>query len=144
MMEEGLVSFEDFKKLKLRVAQIKEVSDHPNADRLYVVKIDTGTSLKTIVAGIKKSYSKEELIGKKVVIIENLQPAVIRGVESQAMLLAASSEDMQSVLTPAKDMPVGSSISCVPFLSLSYSHHFAYFFLQLLFTNILMASLPLN
>lgn len=111
MMEEGLVSFEDFKKLKLRVAQIKEVSDHPNADRLYVVKIDTGTSLKTIVAGIKKSYSKEELIGKKVVIIENLQPAVIRGVESQAMLLAASSEDTQSVLTPAKDMPVGSSVS---------------------------------
>lgn len=110
-MEEGLVSFEDFKKLKLRVAQIKEVIDHPNADKLYVVKIDTGTSFKTIVAGIKKSYSKEELIGKKIVIIENLQPAIIRGVESQAMLLAASSEDTQSVLMPAKDMPVGSSIS---------------------------------
>ena len=111
MMEDGIVSFEDFKKLKLRVAQIKEVSDHPNADKLYVVKIDTGASIKTIVAGIKKSYSKEELVGKKIVIIENLQPAVIRGVESQAMLLAASSEDKQSVISPEKDMPVGSSIS---------------------------------
>lgn len=111
MMEEGLVSFEDFKKLKLTVAQIKEVADHPNADRLYVVKIDTGASSKTIVAGIKKSYSKEELIGKKIAIVENLQPSVIRGVESQAMLLAASSGDNLCVLTLDKDLPVGSSIS---------------------------------
>jgi methionyl-tRNA synthetase len=104
------VSIEDFKKFELRVALIKEVSDHPNADKLYVLKIDVGGVAKQIVAGIKRGYSKEELVGKSIVVINNLQPAVLRGVESQGMLLAASDDQCISVLTPDKPVKSGSVV----------------------------------
>ena len=88
-----MVKLEDFKKLELIVAQIKEVKEHPNADRLYVLKVDTGKEVKQLVAGIRKAYSKEELIGRRIVIVNNLEPALIRGEESQGMILAASDEN---------------------------------------------------
>lgn len=106
-----MVTYEDFKKLELIVAQIKEVNEHPNADRLYVLKIDTGKEEKQLVAGIRASYSKEELIGRKIIVINNLEPAVIRGQESAGMLLAASSEGIGPILlSPEKDVPVGSIV----------------------------------
>ncbi|MCX5657531.1 MAG: hypothetical protein NTZ48_04830, partial [Candidatus Omnitrophica bacterium] len=67
-----MISFEDFKKMELKIARITEAKDHPDADKLYVLKVDTGTETKQLVAGIKKAYSLEELINKKVVIINNL------------------------------------------------------------------------
>ena len=94
------VSFEDFKKIELKVALIEAVEPHPNADRLYILKLKVGEVQKQIVAGIRKHYTEEELKGKKIVIIDNLEPAVIRGVESQGMLLAASSEEMLTVVSP--------------------------------------------
>ena len=105
-----MISFEEFKKLELIIAQIKEVRDHPNADRLYVLKIDTGKEEKQLVAGIRPFYSKEELVGRRIVVINNLEPAVIRGEESQGMLLAASDSTGISILMPDKDVALGSII----------------------------------
>ena len=70
-----MISFEEFKKLELRIAEIKTAEDHPNADKLTVIKIDVGGEEKQIVAGIKGHYANEELVGKKVVVVNNLEPA---------------------------------------------------------------------
>jgi len=105
-----MVSYEDFKKLELKVAEIKEVNDHPNADRLYVLTIDLGDKQKQIVAGIKASYQKEDLIGKQVVVIDNLEPAILRGVESQGMLLAASDETGIVIISPQRQIKPGSIV----------------------------------
>jgi methionyl-tRNA synthetase len=105
-----MITIEDFKKLELRVALIKEVADHPNADRLYVLTVDLGDKTKQLVAGIKKSYTKEELIGRQVVIVDNLEPALLRGVESQGMVLAASDENSITVIMPQREMKLGSIV----------------------------------
>lgn len=105
-----MVTFEEFKKLELKVARIKEVNDHPNADKLYVLTIDLGDKTKQIVAGIKNAYQKEELIGRQIVIVDNLEPAVLRGVESQAMLLAASDENGVCIVSPLREMKLGSPV----------------------------------
>ena len=88
-----MATIDDFKKLELKVAVIKEVSDHPNADRLYVITLDVGDKTKQVLAGIKVSYQKEDLIVRQVVLVDNLDPAMLRCVESQGMILAASDED---------------------------------------------------
>lgn len=93
-----MVTIDEFAKLELVTATIKEVSDHPNADKLYVLKLDLGTEERQIVAGIRAAYSKEELIGKQIIIIKNLEPAVPRGVQSNGMLLAAVGKDGKAVL----------------------------------------------
>jgi methionine--tRNA ligase beta chain len=103
-------SIEDFKKFEFVVAQIKEVKEHPNADRLFVIKVDTGTEVKQLVAGIRKSYTPEQLIGRRVIIVNNLDPAVIRGEESRGMILAASDENGISVLGPDRDVVLGSIV----------------------------------
>lgn len=105
-----MVTYEDFKKLELKTAKIIDVKDHPNANKLYILDIDLGSEKKSIVAGIKNFYKPEELKGKNIVVVTNLEPAVIRGVESGAMLLAASCENTLSILTLDRDMPVGISI----------------------------------
>lgn len=105
-----MVSFAEFKKLELKVAQIKEVNDHPQADKLYVLTIDLGDKTKQIVAGIKNSYKKEELIGKQIVVVDNLEPAILRGVESQAMLLAAQDKEGITLIVPERKMALGSQV----------------------------------
>ena len=105
-----MVTLEDFKKFELIIAQIKEVKEHPNADRLYVLKVDTGKEIKQLVAGIRKAYSPDELLGRRVVIINNLEPALIRGEESQGMLLAASDPNAMSLLGVEKEMALGSIV----------------------------------
>jgi methionyl-tRNA synthetase len=105
-----MVSFEEFKKIELKVAKIKEVIEHPNADKLYVITIDLGDKTKQIVAGIRSSYQKEELLGKQIIVVDNLEPAVLRGVESQAMLLAAQGQNGPVILMPEKEVPVGSIV----------------------------------
>ena len=105
-----MVTIEEFKKIEIIIAQIKEVSDHPNADRLYIVKIDTGKEEKQLVAGIRKSYTKEELIGRRVVVINNLEPAVIRGEKSEGMILVASDENGMAILAPDKNVALGSIV----------------------------------
>lgn len=105
-----MATFEEFKKLELKVAEIKEVNDHPDADRLYVIVIDLGDKCKQIVAGVKNFYKKEELIGRQVVVIDNLEPVVLRGIESQGMLLAASDETGIVIVSPERKMKLGSIV----------------------------------
>lgn len=106
-----MIKFDDWKNLDLRVAEILEVEDHPDANKLYVLKIKIGDEEKTIVAGIKEAYSKEELKGKKIIVLANLEPAVLRGVKSEGMLLAASDKDNVVLLTVDKDLESGAKIS---------------------------------
>jgi methionyl-tRNA synthetase len=110
LKEELMVTIEDFRKLELKVAEIKEVIEHPQADRLYIITVDLGDKRKQIVAGIRGSYQKEELLGKQVVVVDNLEPAVLRGVESQGMLLAASDETGIVIISPARNMKLGSIV----------------------------------
>ena len=105
-----MISIEEFKKLNIRIARIKEVNDHPNADRLYVVRLVIGEEERDVVAGIKKAYNKEELLGKLVVVVENLEPAVIRGVESKGMILATQDGETMAILSPEKPVAPGSIV----------------------------------
>ena len=105
-----MITINDFAQIELVVAEIKEAKEHPNAYRLYVLQIDLGDEQRQLVAGIRQSYSIDELIGKRIVVIRNLEPANLRGEESQGMLLAASGEDGAALITPEKDVPLGSRI----------------------------------
>lgn len=107
-----MITIDDFKKVELKVGKVLEAAPHPNADRLIVMKVDLGSGeTRQIVAGIKVSYAPEQLVGKTVIVVANLQPAVLRGVESQGMLLAASQPGVISVLTLDRDLPPGSPVS---------------------------------
>ncbi|MCM8775178.1 MAG: hypothetical protein NC930_02320 [Candidatus Omnitrophica bacterium] len=105
-----MISMEDFKKLELKIAEIESVTNHPNADRLYVLVVKAGEIRKTIVAGIRPYYREDELRGKKIVLLDNLEPVVIRGVESQGMLLAASLEDHLTLIVPERPIPDGATV----------------------------------
>jgi methionyl-tRNA synthetase len=105
-----MITMEDFKKMELKIAEIKEVADHPNAERLYVMSVDLGGRTKQLVAGIKGSYQKEELLGKQVVVVDNLEPALIRGIESQGMLLAASDTEGITIVSPLRKAALGSIV----------------------------------
>ena len=104
------ISIDDFKKLELRIAEIESVEPHPNADRLYVLKIKVGEQRKTIVAGIRLFYGEEELKGKKIVVINNLEPVTLRGVQSEGMLLAASNDETLTVIVPERPIADGSQV----------------------------------
>ena len=105
-----MATMEDFKKMELVVAQIKEVKEHPNADRLYVLQVDTGRDVRQIVAGIRKAYTPEQLVGRRIILIANMEPAVIRGETSNGMLLAASNADGMALVMPDKDIALGSIV----------------------------------
>ena len=104
------ITIDEFGKVELRIATIKAVEPHPKADRLLVLKIDLGTEERQLVAGIRAHYTPEELIGKQIVVVANLQPAVLRGVESQGMLLAASDGEKVIVLSPEKPIAAGARV----------------------------------
>ncbi len=105
-----LVSYEDFKKLDIRVAYVESVEKVPKADKLYKLSITLGTEKRTLVAGLAEHYKVDELKGKKVVILANLEPRKLRGILSEGMLLAAVDGDVVSVLTPDKNIPPGAKI----------------------------------
>ena len=105
-----MVTIEEFKKLELIIARITEVKEHPNADRLYILKVDTGKEEKQLVAGIRSAYTKEQLTGRHVVIVNNLQPAVIRGEESNGMALAVTDEKGLCLLGVEREMQLGSIV----------------------------------
>lgn len=94
----------------LKIGKVLEVSPHPNAEKLLVLKVDIGKEIQ-LVAGLKAYYPGEELKGKKIVVITNLQPAKLRGVESQGMLLAAEADGKVKVLTPAGEAAPGDAVN---------------------------------
>ena len=106
------LDFDTFMKVELRVGKIVSVDDHPNADRLYVVKIDDGSAEgRTICAGIKAYYSAEDLVGKSVVFVANLQPRPLRGVVSEGMMLAADDgNDIVRLVTIDGEISTGSLV----------------------------------
>ena len=107
------ISYDNFAKLDLRIGKIIKVEDHPNASRLLVLTVSFGDEKRTIVAGLKEHYEKKQLEGKKAVFITNLEPRMLKGIESKGMILAASTEDKSKVaiLEPEKDLAEGSKIS---------------------------------
>ena len=105
------ISYDEFRKMDLRVAQITEAERVPGATKILKLKIDIGTEQRQMVAGIAETYAPEDLVGKKLIVIVNLKPAVIRGIESQAMLLAAITADNKAVIPFFdRDIPPGAVV----------------------------------
>ena len=105
-----MITYEDFTKLELRAGKILEAAAHPNADKLLVLKVDLGDKQVQLVAGIKLYYQPEALIGKNVVVLANLEPRQLRGVESQGMVLAAHDESGIKLLAIDGEIKPGSGI----------------------------------
>jgi methionyl-tRNA synthetase len=106
-----IVTYEEFKKMDLRVAQILEAERVPGATKILKLKIDIGTEQRQMVAGVAETYAPEDLVGKKLIVICNLKPAVIRGIESQAMLLAAITADNKALIPFFdRDIPAGAVV----------------------------------
>lgn len=106
-----MISLERFKEMDIRIGKVLEIEDVPGADKLYLLTVDLGDEKRKLVAGIKLWYSKEELLGKNVVVLANLEPKVIRGVESKGMILATLNNDRFTILTTDRDIPPGSKVS---------------------------------
>ena len=106
------IDFEDFMKVEMRTGKVVDIEDHPNADKLYVVTIEDGPdSTRTVCAGLKGIYQKEQLLGKQVIFVANLKPRKLRGIMSEGMILAADDGDGNvSVLTLDSEMPTGSQV----------------------------------
>jgi methionyl-tRNA synthetase len=105
------ISFEDFQDVDMRIGRVTSVEDHPDADKLYVVEVDLGDETRQLVAGLKNLVEPATLEDLEVVVVANLEPATIRGVESQGMLLAAEAdEDTVSPLTTVDDLDPGAKV----------------------------------
>jgi methionyl-tRNA synthetase len=108
--DDAKIDIGDFTKVELRVAKVLEASEIEGADRLLKLQIDLGSEKRQLVAGIKKSYSPEQLVGRHIVVVANLKPARLRGEESQGMLLAAQTDDGPVLVSFDKDVAPGSPV----------------------------------
>lgn len=107
-----MITIEDFRKVELKVGKVVEATDHPNADKLLLLKVDIGEEApRQVVAGIKGHYEAGQMVGKTVVVVSNLKPATLRGQESQGMVLAATSGADVVVVTMDRDALPGSPVS---------------------------------
>ncbi|MDR0546968.1 MAG: methionine--tRNA ligase subunit beta, partial [Dysgonamonadaceae bacterium] len=105
------IVFDDFTKLDIRVGKVLECTKVPKADKLLQFKIDDGLGGRTILSGIAQHYAPEELIGKQVCFIANLEPRKIKGVESQGMILSAENADGSlAIIQPAREVLAGSKV----------------------------------
>ena len=105
-----MITFDDFKKIELKVARITAAEEVPGAEKLLKLQIDLGLEKRQIVAGIKKGYPAADLIGREIVVVVNLEPRMVMGIESNGMLLAASDDTGPVLIRPDKDVPPGSGI----------------------------------
>ena len=105
-----MISIDDFKKVELRVAKIIEAARVEGSDKLLKLKVDIGEEQRQIVAGIGKSYEPEQLISREIIIVANLEPRSLMGLESQGMLLAANDESGPIILVPEKETRPGTGI----------------------------------
>lgn len=105
-----MISFEEFKKIDLRIARITKAENVEDSEHLLKLEIDLGEEKKQILSGIKKYYQPEELINREIVVIANLEPKEIMGMESQGMLLAADIDGEPILLMPDKEVPPGTII----------------------------------
>ena len=107
----NLITIEDFAKVQMKVAQVLAAEKVEGADKLLKLQLDIGGETRQVVSGIAKQYSPEDMIGKKVVLITNLKPAKLRGIESQGMILAATKGKKLTLVTIDGDIPAGAEIS---------------------------------
>ena len=105
-----MIKFEDFKKLDLRVGKIVEAEKVEGSEKLIKLKVNIGEEERQLVAGIGKVYSPEDLIEKEIIVLANLEPKVLFGIESQGMLLAAEDGENISLLMPDKEVKPGSKV----------------------------------
>ncbi|OQA43245.1 MAG: Methionine--tRNA ligase [Parcubacteria group bacterium ADurb.Bin305] len=105
-----MISFEDFSKIELKIAKVLEANRVEGSIKLLQLQISLGTEVRQIIAGIGLYYSPEDLIGKEIVVVANLEPKKLMGLESQGMLLAASEDGKIALLVPDKDMTPGANI----------------------------------
>ena len=108
-MEE--IKFDDWKNLDIRVGKVLEVKEHPEADKLYVLKVSFGDFERWIVAGLREHYKEKELKGKKFAFIVNLEYKTLKGVKSEGMILAAVKDNKVVLLEPEKDVDEGAKIA---------------------------------
>lgn len=114
VMDSKEVGFDEWSKLDIRVAKVEKIEDIPGADKLYKLSLDVGElGKRTICAGLKPFYPKDKILGRKIIYLSNLKPRMMKGIESQGMLLAATSDNHSkvSILMPSEDIEVGSRIS---------------------------------
>lgn len=104
------ISFKDWQKLDLRVGKIVSVEEHPQADKLYILEVDLGKEKRKLVAALKGYYNKEQIQGKLCVVFTNLEPATIRGMKSEGMILAAVGKDTVALIAPEKDIELGAKV----------------------------------
>ncbi len=106
-----MVSFKQFQEMDLRVGKVLSAEGVPGADKLYKLTVDMGEKKITLVAGLKPYYTPEEIKGKKIIVVANLDPVILKGVKSEGMLLAAQDGKVVSLLTVDKDVKPGSKVS---------------------------------
>jgi len=109
--EEKMISFDEFKKMELRTVRVKQCEKVDKSDKLLKMTVDTGDGTRTVVAGLAGDYDPEDLEGKDVIIVANLEPATLFGIESQGMLLAADTGKGYALVVPDRESPPGSSVS---------------------------------
>ncbi len=105
-----MISIEQFRAIELKVGTVRAAEPHPNADRLLVLRVDVGGEERQLVAGIRAHYDPATLIGRQVIVVANLEPAKLRGVESQGMVLAASESDRVVLLRPDEAIAPGAVV----------------------------------
>lgn len=106
-----MITFEDFKKIDLRIGRIIKAENVEKSEKLLKLQVDVGEEEKQILSGIAEFYNPEDLIGKEVVVVVNLEPRMMMGFESQGMLLAAGSEEKPVILIPEEEVETGSKIT---------------------------------
>jgi len=105
-----VINFEDFQKLDLRVGKVLSAERVEGSEKLLKLQVDLGEEKRQIIAGIGKMYSPEVLVGREIIIVANLEPRMLMGLESQGMLLAASDENGPVILIPEKEVLSGTKI----------------------------------
>ncbi len=106
-----MITYDDFKKIELKAVRVLEASRVEGSEKLLKLKVDLGNEQRQIVSGIAKAYDPEFLVGKTIIIVANLEPRMLMGLESQGMILAAHGESGPVVLVPEKEVPPGAEIS---------------------------------
>jgi methionyl-tRNA synthetase len=104
------ISMEEFAKLDLRVGKVVNAQKVPGKDKLLVLQVDIGTETRTVVAGIAQEFTPEELVGRQVVLVANLEPKRIGGVVSHGMILAAGEEKALALVTLDREVPPGTKV----------------------------------
>lgn len=106
-----MITYDDLKKVELKIAKIIGAEEVAGADKLLKLQIELGDAgTRQIVAGIKKQYQAKDLIGREIVVVANLEPRMVMGLESNGMLLAASDDNGPVILIPERNVPPGSGI----------------------------------